>query len=50
MKRSLSSISFCILVLALVTVPVLGAELSGGYYITGDSALGDDEGEMSGAG
>lgn len=42
MKRSLSSISFCILVLALVTVPVLGAELSGGYYITGNSALGDD--------
>ena len=42
MKRSLSSAIFCILVLALVTVPVLGAELSGGYYITGDSAMGND--------
>lgn len=40
MKRSLSSILFCILVLALLTVPALGAELTGGYYITGDSALG----------
>lgn len=28
------------LVPVLLAVPVLGAELSGGYYITGDSALG----------
>ena len=41
MKRFLTSISFCFLVLALIVVPVLGAELTGGYYITGDSAMGD---------
>lgn len=29
------------LVSALLVVPVLGAGLAGGYYITGDSALGD---------
>ena len=41
MKRFLTSISFCILVLVFLAVPVLGAELSGGYYITGDSAMGN---------
>lgn len=42
MKRLLSSTLFCFLVLVLVTVPALGAELSGGYYLIGDSALGND--------
>lgn len=36
------SILLCIscLVLATIVVPVLGADLAGGYYITGDSAMG----------
>lgn len=32
----------CILVLVLLVLPVLGAELAGGYYVTGDSAMGND--------
>ena len=30
----------CILVPVLLAVPVLGADLAGGYYVTGDSAIG----------
>lgn len=41
-KRVLSFLFFCILVPVLLVVPALGAELAGGYYITGDSALGED--------
>lgn len=40
MKRIFFFLSLC-LVLVLLAVPVLGAELSGGYYFTADSALGD---------
>ena len=40
MKRILPLLFLCVLVPALLVVPVLGAELAGGYYITGDCALG----------
>lgn len=42
MKRILPFLSVLLLVPALLVVPALGAELAGGYYITGDSALGND--------
>lgn len=41
MKKLLPFLLVCILVPVLV-VPVLGADLAGGYYITGDSAIGQD--------
>lgn len=43
MKRLFPSLLLCVLVLVpvLLAVPVLGSELAGGYYITGDSALGN---------
>lgn len=41
MKCVFPFLLFCILVPVLLVAPVLGAELSGGYYITGDCALGD---------
>lgn len=41
MKKLLPFLLVCILVPVLV-VPVLGADLAGGYYITGDSAMGQD--------
>lgn len=41
MKKLLPFLLVCILVPVLV-VPVLGAGLAGGYYITGDSAIGQD--------
>lgn len=31
-----------VLVSAFLVMPALGAELEGGYYVTGDSALGND--------
>lgn len=40
MKRVLPFLFLCVLVPVLFVVPVLGAELAGGYYITGDSSLG----------
>lgn len=42
MKKLLPFLLFCILVPVLLAVPVLGADLAGGYYITGDSAIGND--------
>ena len=41
MKRVLSLFAFLFLASALFVVPVLGAELAGGYYITGNSAMGN---------
>lgn len=41
MKKLLPFLVLCVLVPVLLVVPVLGAELAGGYYITGDSALGN---------
>lgn len=40
MKKLFFSLSLLLLVPVLLAAPVLGAELAGGYYITGDSALG----------
>lgn len=40
MKRVLPFLLMFVLVPVFLIVPVLGAELSGGYYLTGDSALG----------
>lgn len=40
MKKILSFLPVLFLVPAFLIVPVLGAELAGGYYVTGDSALG----------
>lgn len=42
MKRILPFLSVLLLVPVLLVVPALGAELAGGYYITGDSAIGND--------
>lgn len=41
MKKLLPFLVLCVLVPVLLVVPVLGAELAGGYYITGDCALGN---------
>lgn len=41
MKKFFLSLSLLLLVPVLMAVPVLGADLAGGYYITGDSALGN---------
>lgn len=40
--RRISLFLLPFLVSVLLVVPALGAELAGGYYITGDSALGND--------
>lgn len=40
MKRIVPFLVVLFLVPALLVVPALGAELAGGYYITGDSAMG----------
>ena len=42
MKRIFLFLSVLLLVPVLLVVPALGAELAGGYYITGDSKLGND--------
>lgn len=42
MKRVLPFLVLCLLVLAFTALPALGAELSGGYYVVGDSAIGQD--------
>lgn len=42
MKRVLPFLVLCLLVLAFTAFPALGAELSGGYYVVGDSAIGQD--------
>lgn len=41
MRNSFLILVLCLLVPVLLFVPVLGAELAGGYYITGDCALGN---------
>lgn len=41
MKRVSFFFTSLILVLAFLVMPVLGAELAGGYYIVGDSAIGN---------
>lgn len=41
MKRVLPFLCALLLVSAVLVVPVLGAELAGGYYITCDCALGN---------
>ncbi len=41
MKRSLPFFLALVLAIGLFALPVAGAGLSGGYYITGDSALGN---------
>lgn len=43
MKRSLSFLFLLLLASAFLVMPVLAADLSGGYYITGDSALGSSK-------
>lgn len=40
--KKLLPLFFCILVPVILVMPVLGAELAGGYYVTGDCALGND--------
>lgn len=42
MKHFLLLLCILLLASAFLVMPVLAAELSGGYYITGDSALGSD--------
>lgn len=42
MKKLLPLLLCCVLVPVLLAVPVLGADLAGGYYITGDSDMGQD--------
>ena len=41
MKKLLPFLSVLLLVPVLI-LPVLGAELAGGYYVTGDSTMGND--------
>lgn len=41
MKKSFVIFFSFVLVLVLIVVPVLGAELAGGYFVTGDSAMGN---------